>query len=96
MYKFLVVTDPDTAPGFRLAGVEVDHGTAQARMRAQLTVADARALLSAGVLGAGSMAPKVESAVEFVAATGRRALILHTDALARAFAMQPPGTAVVP
>jgi V/A-type H+-transporting ATPase subunit F len=23
MYKFLVVTDPDTAPGFRLAGVEV-------------------------------------------------------------------------
>lgn len=23
MYKFIVVTDPDTAPGFRLAGVEV-------------------------------------------------------------------------
>jgi V/A-type H+-transporting ATPase subunit F len=23
MYKFLVVTDPETAPGFRLAGVEV-------------------------------------------------------------------------
>ncbi|OPX74463.1 MAG: V-type ATP synthase subunit F [Methanoregulaceae archaeon PtaU1.Bin059] len=23
MYKFVVVTDPDTAPGFRLAGVEV-------------------------------------------------------------------------
>jgi V/A-type H+-transporting ATPase subunit F len=23
MYKFIVVTDPDSAPGFRLAGVEV-------------------------------------------------------------------------
>jgi V/A-type H+-transporting ATPase subunit F len=23
MYRFVVVTDPDTAPGFRLAGVEV-------------------------------------------------------------------------
>ena len=23
MYKFVVVTDPDTAPGFRLAGVDV-------------------------------------------------------------------------
>ncbi len=23
MYRFIVVTDPDTAPGFRLAGVEV-------------------------------------------------------------------------
>lgn len=23
MYKFMVVTDPETAPGFRLAGVEV-------------------------------------------------------------------------
>ncbi len=23
MYKFVVVTDPETAPGFRLAGVEV-------------------------------------------------------------------------
>ncbi len=79
-----------------VAGVEVDHGTAQARLREQLTLADARALLTAGVLGAGSMAPKVESAVGFVAATGRRALILHTDALARAFEPQPPGTAVVP
>jgi V/A-type H+-transporting ATPase subunit F len=23
LYKFIVVTDPDTAPGFRLAGVDV-------------------------------------------------------------------------
>ncbi len=23
MYKFIIVTDPDTAPGFRLAGVDV-------------------------------------------------------------------------
>jgi len=29
MYKFLVVTDPDTAPGFRLAGVEVIEASSQ-------------------------------------------------------------------
>jgi carbamate kinase len=60
-----------------------------------LTVTEARALLAAGVLGAGSMAPKVESAVDFVAATGRPALILHSDALAQALDAAPPGTIIV-
>jgi len=40
-----------------------------------MTVAEARTRLLAGVFAPGSMAPKVESAVEFVAATGRPALI---------------------
>jgi carbamate kinase len=79
-----------------VAGVEDGHGTPHARVRAQLRVADAPALLASGALGAGSMAPKVESAVDFVAATGRRAAILHTDALARALDSPPPGTLVVP
>ena len=33
MYKFLVVTDPDTAPGFRLAGVEVMEASSQEEAR---------------------------------------------------------------
>ena len=79
-----------------VAGVEDAHGTDQARLRPRLSVAQARELLAAGVLGAGSMAPKVESAVAFVAATGRPALILHTDVLAQALDAAPPGTLIVP
>ena len=79
-----------------VAGVEDGHGTAQAQLRPRLSVAEARALLAAGVLGAGSMAPKVESAVAFVAATGRPALILHSDVLAQALDAAPPGTRIVP
>lgn len=79
-----------------VGGVEDGHGTPAARVRPQLSVAEAQALLAGGTLGAGSMAPKVESAVRFVAATGRAASILHTDALDRALAAQPPGTQIVP
>jgi len=79
-----------------VAGVEDQHGTPQARLLPQLRVDEARAMLAAGALGAGSMAPKVESAIEFVAATGRRASIVHTDALAGVFDSPPPGTVVTP
>jgi carbamate kinase len=40
-----------------------------------MTVSAARARLAAGVFAPGSMAPKVESAIEFVEASGRAALI---------------------
>jgi V/A-type H+-transporting ATPase subunit F len=33
MYRFLVVTDPDSAPGFRLAGVEVIEASSQEEAR---------------------------------------------------------------
>jgi V/A-type H+-transporting ATPase subunit F len=33
MYKFLVVTDPDSGPGFRLAGVEVIEASSQEEAR---------------------------------------------------------------
>jgi carbamate kinase len=79
-----------------VAGVEDAHGTAQAKLRPRLNLIEARELLAAGVLGAGSMAPKVESAVDFVVATGRPALILHSDVLAQALAAAPPGTVIVP
>lgn len=79
-----------------VAGVEDGHDTAQAQLRPRLNLREARALLAAGVLGAGSMAPKVESAAAFVAATGRPALILHTDVLAQALDAAPPGTVIAP
>lgn len=79
-----------------VAGVEDAHGTAQARLRPRLSVAQARALLDGDGLGAGSMAPRVESAIDFVAATGRPALILHSEVLAQALAAAPPGTLIVP
>ncbi|WP_162910371.1 carbamate kinase [Azohydromonas sediminis] len=84
-----------------VAGVEDDHGTPNACVRPRLTVAEARALLAGGTLGAGSMGPKVESAADYAEATGRAARIVHCDAIARALdpeALDPeaPGTAVVP
>ena len=79
-----------------VAGVEDGHGSAQARLRQRLSVAEARQLLATGALGAGSMAPKVESAADFVAATGRPARILHSDVLARALETTSPGTVIVP
>ena len=79
-----------------VAGVEEGHGGPGARVCPALSVAAARALLETGVLGAGSMAPKVESAADFVAASGRWACILHTDALARLFETPPPGTRIGP
>lgn len=79
-----------------VAGVEDGHGRPGARLQTRLTVAQARTLLAACLLDAGSMAPKVESAVDFVSATGRPARILHCDALALAFDSAAPGTLVVP
>ncbi|MBI1846851.1 MAG: carbamate kinase [Candidatus Rokubacteria bacterium] len=49
--------------------------TAGAQPIRAMTVARARALLADGVFAPGSMAPKVESAVQFVEATARRAVI---------------------
>lgn len=79
-----------------VAGVQSDHGTPAARTLARLPLAQAHALLAQGTLGAGSMAPKVESAAAFVQACGRPAAILHTDALAQALQQPAPGTWVTP
>ena len=79
-----------------VAGVQSDHGTPAARTLVRLPLAQAQALLAQGTLGAGSMAPKVESAAAFVQACGRPAVILHTDALAQALQQPAPGTWVTP
>jgi carbamate kinase len=60
-----------------------------------LPVAEARRLLGRGQFPAGSMGPKIESAIDFVAATGRRALITDVEHLAAALAGKS-GTVIVP
>jgi carbamate kinase len=70
-------------------------GTGDERPLPRLTVAEARRLLAAGEFPAGSMGPKIESAVEFVAATGNRVLITDIDTLPAALAGDG-GTVIVP
>ena len=72
-----------------LTGVDqvyTDFGTKQQRPLAQLDTEGARRLLKAGQFPAGSMGPKVESAVGFVERTGGRALITSPNHLSRAMA----------
>ncbi len=50
----------------------------------ETTPEEMRSLLDAGEFGAGSMRPKVEAALDFLAGDGERALICSTDTLADA------------
>lgn len=59
--------------------VYADWGTPAKRALHTLTVAEARALDSRGAFGEGSMAPKVRAAVDFVSATGGRAVIAELN-----------------
>jgi carbamate kinase len=70
-------------------------GRAAARPIAAMRVGDARDRLARGVFAPGSMAPKVESAVAFAAATGRPAAIAALGAAEAALAGRA-GTRVVP
>ena len=63
----LVLTDVDA--------VYVEWGTARQRPLDRLGVDEAERLDAAGTFGAGSMAPKVRAAIEYVRRTGGRAII---------------------
>ena len=63
----LILTDIDA--------VYLDYATPSQRALRTLTVAEAERLDGDGMFGEGSMAPKVRAAVEFVRATGGRAII---------------------
>jgi carbamate kinase len=63
----LVLTDIDA--------VYIDYGKPSQRALRTLGVAEAERLDTAGAFGEGSMAPKVRAAVDFVRATGGRAII---------------------
>ena len=49
-----------------------------------LTAAEAREYLEAGHFAAGSMGPKIESALDFLSQGGRRVLITQPESLAAA------------
>jgi carbamate kinase len=81
-----------------LTGVErvaLDFGTRWQRDMARLTVSDAEQLLAAGEFPAGSMGPKVESAIRFVAGGGRTAIVTCAQRLADAV-IGDAGTRIVP
>jgi carbamate kinase len=74
---------------FFLTGVDrvaVGWGTPAQRFVDRLSVDEARRLLAAGEFPPGSMGPKVEAAVEFVAHGGASAVITSLDRLAEAAA----------
>jgi carbamate kinase len=81
-----------------LTGVEwvaLDFGTRWQRDMARLTVSDAERLLRSGEFPAGSMGPKVGSAVRFVREADKRAIITCAERL-RAAVEDEAGTAIVP
>jgi carbamate kinase len=63
----MILTDVDA--------VYVNYGKPDARALSRMTLADADALIRDGVLGKGSMEPKVEAAAAFVRRGGERAVI---------------------
>ena len=69
-------------------------GRKDATPLARLTLKEARRLLAAGQFPPGSMGPKIEAAVDFVAACGRRAVITDIEHLAAAIEGEA-GTAIV-
>lgn len=85
--RLVILTDVDA--------VELDHGTDSARRVDVLSLADARTHLAGGQFPAGSMGPKVEACVRFVAATGRSAHIGAIDE-ATVVVKGDAGTQIVP
>lgn len=74
--------------------VERDFGRPTAARIERVTAREGMALLSSGALPAGSMGPKMEAAIEFVADSGRRAVITSVRALGAAL-REEAGTWIV-
>ncbi len=68
---FCIVTD--------VPGVFLDYGSPEQRLLSRLCVREAETYLAQGHFPEGSMGPKVEAAIEFVRATGKRAAIGSID-----------------
>ncbi|MDT0301475.1 carbamate kinase [Streptomonospora wellingtoniae] len=73
----------------------LDYGTDRARPIGRISAGELRGYLAAGHFAEGSMGPKVEAAVRFVEAGGRRAVITGLDGVAAGSAGQA-GTVVEP
>ena len=70
---FVIATDVE--------GVALNYGTPEERFLRQINTKDARQFVAAGHFPTGSMRPKVEAAVQFVRAGGRRAVITSIEAI---------------
>ncbi len=81
--------------GTDVEGAFRDFGSPAAELLRALTPNQAQRLLGAGAFGAGSMAPKVESAVHFVSATGCSASIARLGSLVDALDARA-GTRIAP
>lgn len=66
--------------------VRLDHGKPTERALSTLTLQEARQHLAAGQFPAGSMGPKIESAIEFVAAGRGEAIITSPERIPEALA----------
>ena len=75
--------------------VALDFGTRWERELARLTLSDAARGLADGEFPAGSMGPKLESAIRFVRDTGGRALVTSADRLVAAL-VGADGSWIVP
>ena len=60
-------------------GVYRDFGTDEAMLLERLERQQAKEMLQASAFGAGSMGPKVQAALDFVEAGGKRAIIADLD-----------------
>jgi carbamate kinase len=74
--------------------VMVGFGTPSARALGAITAAELRQHASAGQFARGSMGPKVEAVLRFVAAGGRRAVVTSLEHIADAVAGDDLGTSV--
>lgn len=72
-----------------------DYQQPQPRPLPQLTAAEAQKYLEEGHFAAGSMGPKIESALDFLARGGKRVLITQSESLAAALQGQT-GTHIFP
>lgn len=84
---FLILTN--------VARVKRDFGTEREEDLPVLTVAGARELLEEGQFPPGSMGPKIQAAVDFVVATGRRVVVTDIAHVHQAVDGEA-GTAIVP
>lgn len=74
--------------------VAIGFGTPDQRWLDRLTSEEALAYLAAGEFGAGSMAPKIQAAIDFVRAGGERAIITSPERIVEAIA-GTAGTTIV-
>lgn len=78
-----------------VAKVALDYGKPSQRFVDRMTVAEAEKYLADGQFPAGSMGPKIESALQFVRATQKQVLITDVDSLREGLAGNA-GTLVTP